>query len=295
MTPEVLNALETVLNMRVVSHRPVTGGMINQVYYVETDQRALVVKTADGATADAFRAEADGLNRLRSVNALRVPEVLAVGDDACRFLALEWLEPAPVQDAAQFTARFAERLAYQHRTAVSPEGWFGLERDNYIGSLPQDNTPSAAWGPFYRERRLLPQTALARRQQRLTAEQERLLLMVCDRLSILLEGMEEPATLLHGDLWSGNFLCLAGDEPAVIDPSVYYGPREMELAFIELFGGFPPGFMTAYQNAYPLSEGYERRRPLHQLYPLLVHANLFGAPYPARVETICRALLATAV
>jgi len=149
-----------------------------------------------------------------------------------------------------------------------------------------------SWWEFYRLMRLLPQIEFARQAGRLTPERERLLMGVVEGLPELLSGIPEEPCLLHGDLWSGNCLCAEGDEPVLIDPAIYLGHREMEIAFIELFGGFPPGFVEQYHNHLPLDGGYARRRPLHQLYHLLNHWNHFGEPYGEKCVQVCRHYLA---
>lgn len=265
--------------------------MINQAARVDTAQGPVFVKWNADALPGLFSAEADGLQRLREAAALRVPTVLAVHDrepevDALPFLALEYLEPHSPSDPRRFAREFGETLAAQHLNAEAPTGRFGLERDNYLGSLPQINTPTDDWPTFYRDRRLVPQMEIARRLGRLPANRERLLRNLLEKVDGLLEGVNSRPVLLHGDLWSGNFHC-ADDAPVVIDPAVYYGDREVEIAYVELFGGFPAGFHEAYRAAAPMAADYERRRPLYQLYPLLVHLNHFGEPYDADVENVC--------
>jgi fructosamine-3-kinase len=265
-----------------------------------TSDGPVFVKWKYDAPNGFFQFEADGLNRLRAARALRVPRVLAFQDndrvtggteerrheETPSFLALEYVETQPPSHAARFTQRFGEELAALHR-CLSPFDAFGLENPNYIGLEWQRNTPHADWTTFYRDRRLMPQIERARSRGSLSGERERLLMDVVARLETLLDGLPARPVLLHGDLWSGNFLS-AGDEPVVIDPAVYYGDREMEIAYIDLFGGFPHGFLDAYRAAYPLDSGYEFRRPLHQLYHLLNHLNHFGETYGPAVERVCR-------
>jgi fructosamine-3-kinase len=268
---------------------PLPGGDINRAVRVETAGGALFVKWNDAAPPGLFAREAEGLEALRRTGTLRVPAVVAHGDSPA-FLALEYLSPAASGDGPAFARAFAEGLAALH-SAPPDEPALGFPTDNYLGVLPQANQPrSADWPAFYRDRRLLPLVELARGRGLLPPARERLVLGVVDRLETLLGDLPPTVSLLHGDLWSGNFLCLAGDEPALVDPAVYYGPREMELAFVELFGGFPPGFADLYRAIAPFAPGYERRRPLHQLYPLLVHLAHFGECYGPAVERACRAL-----
>lgn len=283
----IRQAVEEALDAPVRDAAPIGGGMICHAARVGlTDHTDVFVKWGRDDTPDLFAAEADGLRRLRDARALRVPEVLAVGD---AFLLLEYVAPHLPADDVGFAKRFGEGLARLHQNSAA---LFGLDRDNYLGRFAQINTPPRRdWPAFYRDCRLMPQIALARDLGLLPTGRERLLDSVLGRLDVLLKGLASRPALLHGDLWSGNFLA-AGDEPVLVDPAVYYGEREMEIAFIELFGGFPPGVLPAYRAAFPLDPGYERRRPLHQLYPLLVHLNHFGERYGPHVDGVCRRLLA---
>lgn len=266
--------------------RRLDQGDVNDVWLTATPDGPMVLKRNAAPPPGLFAAEADGLERLRAAEALRIPAVVAQAEE---FLLLEYLPPAAPGDPAAFARRFAEGLAAQHRLTADA---FGLEIDNYLGTQLQPNAWTVRWPDFYRARRLLPQVERAKAAERLPAERERLVRAVLDRLDLFLEEMPDGPSLLHGDLWSGNFLCAAGGAPALIDPAVYFGPREMEIAFIELFGGFPPGFVDAYDEAFPLDPGYSRRRPLHHLYPLLIHLNHFGERYGPAVERVCRETLA---
>jgi fructosamine-3-kinase len=173
-------------------------------------------------------------------------------------------------------------LAAQHRTTAET---FGLDHDNFCGSNAQINTPTDDWVTFFGERRLGYQMELVRSRGRLPGRRG-------DRLENLIAQLgnwlpsHPPASLLHGDLWGGNWLVTAMGEPALIDPAVYYGHREADLAFTELFGGFPAAFYQAYQSAWPLDPGYEERKPLYNLYHLLNHLNLFGESYGGGVDSI---------
>lgn len=291
LPPAIHTALETRLGTAIETVVPLSGGMINQVARVETQEGPILVKWHLDAPPGMFAAEADGLCALAATNTIRVPAVL-LHDDDTRFLALEFLPPASVADPHRFMRTFAHQLALLHRQSAASGPLCGWEIDNYLGVYPQPNTArTPSWATFYREYRLLPQITRAAQAGHLSADRERLLKRVVDNLEALLIDLPPEMSLVHGDLWSGNFLALADDVPALIDPAVYYGPREMELAYIELFGGFPPGFVEAYRDAWPLSPTYERRRSLHQLYPLLVHLNCFGEKYGPWVERACHEAL----
>lgn len=301
LPPSLRRALQTRLGTALQGAEAVGGGMINRAARIETQQGVLFVKWKEQAPVGFFEAEADGLRRLAETGAIRVPRVIALHDrsedeapseaEPPPFLVLEWVETRPPDDPAKFARRFGEALAMLHRESAQAASAFGLERDNYIGVLPQSNGWCERWTEFYRERRLLPQIAVARRCNLLPAERERRLMTVIDRLEQRLADLPATPCLIHGDLWSGNFLTV-GEEPVLIDPAVSYSDREMELAFIELFGGFPPAFLKTYREVYAPAPGYERRRPLHQLYPLLVHLNHFGETYGPDVDRVCELLAA---
>jgi protein-ribulosamine 3-kinase len=240
----------------------------------EIDGVQRFVKTGSAARADAFAAEADGLQALGQAG-LRVPEVVShgvEGDEA--FIVLEYLE---LQSKGDFAA-LGRMLAAAHRHTGPRFGW---HRDNYIGSTPQQNGWCDDWGTFWRERRLRPQLELARRNG-FDLEEKNLL--------ELLAGHQPPPCLLHGDLWRGNAGFTAGG-PVVFDPAVYYGDREADLAMTELFGGFPPAFYASYDEIYPLERGYQERKHVYNLYHLLNHLNLFGGGYLGQVKQTLRLLL----
>lgn len=262
-----------------------SGGDSNHVALVHTTERDVIVKWKANAPLHFFLHEAEGLLALRRTKTLRVPDVITIGDYQTPFLILEYIPPIPVTDERVFTQRFAEGLAELH-CHTENFGRFGWPSGNFLGSQPQPNGWLDTWPDFYRTRRLLPQWDKARGRRLFPAHRERLLSQVAEQLDTLLDYDARPV-LIHGDLWSGNFLSTTNDQPVLIDPAVHYADREVELAFVELFGGFPRGFVRAYDSAYPLNEGYARRRALHQLYPLLVHLNHFGETYGPSVDRAC--------
>ncbi len=284
MDADLARAVTAQLGRAVASSRAAMGGDINMAYEVKLDGGDRVfVKTHPSAPATMFPAEARGLAWLAEAGALRVPKVLAVTPPDAkgpRFLVLEYLEPGP--RTRNFDEALGRGLAMLHRFGTPH---FGLDHDNFIGSLPQKNDRQGSWPAFYREERLLP--LLGRATDRgLTGALVRDFDRLFERLENLVGPTEQPSRL-HGDLWGGN---LHGDErgePVLIDPAVYGGHREVDLAMMRLFGGFGARVFEAYGEAWPLSPGHERRIPLYQLYPLLVHVNLFGGSY---VSQLARAL-----
>jgi fructosamine-3-kinase len=265
------------------------GGMVAASSLVVTDKGHFFVKWKTDSPKSFFRLEADGLNRLRATNTLRIPEVIAYADDEddqFPFLALEYIQPQPPSNPKQFADSLGQGLAALHRIRPTFVG-YGLDVDNFLGSQPQRNTPAAAWVEFYRDNRLLPQIQRARTLNLIPPHRFRLLDLLIERLESLYKGHNPESSMIHGDLWAGNLLG-AGDQPVLIDPAVYFADREMELAYMQLFSGFSNRIFEAYHASYPIDSDYENRKPLHQLYPLLIHLNHFGEQYGPDVDAVCR-------
>jgi protein-ribulosamine 3-kinase len=263
----------------VVAHERVGGGCIHNGTRVVMDTGATYfLKWNDSPTPGMFAAEAEGLQALRDGSELRIPEprVWSDGDDGpFAWLLMEYVEPGPGSPASN--RALGERLAGMHDGGDGGAS-FGWPSDNWIGSLAQANRETGSWAAFWRDTRLRPQLELARRHGRLPDERfDRVL----DLAPSGLAGVVRPG-LVHGDLWSGNtFTCRSG-EPVLVDPAVYRGEGEVDLAMSELFGGFGADFYSAYDGVRPISPEYRSfRRELYQLYYLLVHVNLFGATYEA--------------
>jgi protein-ribulosamine 3-kinase len=244
----------------------VTGGCIHECYRVQVSGKPLFLKCNAAVFDDAFAAEADGLAGLRGAG-YRAPDPGAHGIAARRaYLLMEFLD---LKGGIDFPA-LGRMLAQAHRNAGPRFGW---HRDNYIGTTPQSNAWSDDWAAFWFEQRMQPQLALAEKKG----------FALSDVPRDLLNGHQPQPSLLHGDLWSGN-VSFTPQGPVVFDPAVYYGDREADLAMTELFGGFPPEFYDAYNRAFPLPAGYEKRKHLYNLYHLLNHLNLFGRGYLGQVE-----------
>ena len=273
-------ALEAALDSRVTSVERLHGGDINDAFALTlADGRRAFVKTNADAPPGMFAAEARGLAWLAEARAVRVPAVLAVGDGRPAFLVLELVAPAAKR--RDFDEALGRGLASLHR--ASPPA-FGLDHDNFIGSLPQSNRSHPTWAAFFRAERLEPQLRLAHDAGRLTPALRRSFERLWPRLDELV-GPEEPPARLHGDLWGGNLHVGEDGSPCVIDPAVYGGHREVDLAMMRLFGGFSARVFSAYAEDFPLAPGHAERVPLYQLYPLLVHLNLFGGGYAASVAS----------
>jgi fructosamine-3-kinase len=298
MRAAIQEAVAAALGAAVTSTRQIGGGSINDAFACGlADGRRVFVKSNRDADPRMFPCEARGLAWLADANALRVPRVLAVSAD---FLALEHLEPGrPTTPgwssrqigsddlpgrAAGFEAELGRGLAALHRAGAAR---FGHDEDNFLATLEQDNTPSDDWPSFYAERRLAP---LVRRAidaghapPAWAADLERLAARMPD-----LAGPPEPPARLHGDLWSGNLHADPAGAPVLIDPAVYGGHREIDLAMLRLFGGPGARFTAAYDEVYPRAPGHEERVPLYQLYPLLAHVCLFGGGYVGQAQAAMR-------
>src|SRR4051812_19442334 len=272
----IWQAVGEALGSKGRERRTLSGGDINQAYAVTLDDgRRWFVKTNPRPPAGMFPSEARGLAWLSAARALRVPAVAAV-DEA--FLVLELLQPGP--RTPSFDEDLGRGLAALHRAGAPA---FGLDHDNYIGRLPQSNRPAASWSELYRRERLEPQVRRAAAAGLVPPSLARAFERLYGRPPELV-GPDEPPSRLHGDLWGGNLMADDRGAPCLIDPAVYGGHREIDLAMMRLFGGFGPRVFAAYAEAYPLAPGHEERVPLYQLYPLLVHVNLFGGSYVGSVE-----------
>ncbi|MEM1000154.1 MAG: fructosamine kinase family protein [Bacteroidota bacterium] len=261
-------------SVRVVDATPVGGGCIHNACRLRLARhRDVFLKyNAVGEYAN-FSAEGRGLRTLAEAEAIAIAQPIRHGkSEGHAFLLLEYIASAPRKRG--FWTEFGQQLAGLHRhTQVQ----YGFVQDNFIGRLAQKNDWRDNWTDFFVEMRLEPQLVLAEQNGYADAELRRSFARLYHRLPDLVP--QEPASLLHGDLWGGNFMVGAAGEPVIIDPAVYYGHREMEIAFTQLFGGFDREFYAAYQAAYPLASGWESRTDLMNLYPLAVHLNLFGRSY----------------
>lgn len=266
-----------------------SGGCIHEAFSARLGEEKVFVKTGDASRLAMFEAEADGLAALSQAGSHRIPEVIAVGEaEGSSYLILEWLELSPVRGREE-GATCGRALVEMHRRTGPNFGW---HRDNIIGATAQENGFADSWGRFFSLQRIKPQIDLAKRNgapKDFIADGEKLV----DAVPALLLEHQPVPSLLHGDLWHGN-AGFASGRPALFDPAVYFGDREADLAMSELFGGFPESFYAAYREAWPLPEGYERRKTLYNFYHILNHYNLFGAAYLGQAKRMIARLLAEA-
>jgi protein-ribulosamine 3-kinase len=261
---------------------PLGGGCINECYKVRTSVGQFFIKVNDGKKFPAmFEAEEKGLRLLGDAVHGIVPEVIASVNEDEMILVLEWIEQA--EPSKNFWDDFARKLASIHRHTAEN---YGLNHDNYMGSLPQSNKETADWISFFILQRIEPQLKKAIDEGRMPKEIHRSF----DNLFALLPGIFPPGkpSLLHGDLWSGNFMRGNNGQVRLVDPAVYFGHREMDLSMTKLFGGFDRKFYDFYNEYFPLEPGFEGRVPIYNLYPLLIHVNLFGGHYGAQVIEILK-------
>ena len=272
----------------LANHRPLSGGCINRAELLEGNGQRYFVKINRSSLADMFEAEAEGLQSIQASRALRVPTPVCQGiwqDSA--YLVLEHIELANAA-GAKTHAELGRGLAKLHRTTADGFGW---HRDNTIGATPQVNTWTEGWVEFFTKHRLGCQLRMAAdngvgRETLLAGEQ----LLV--RLNGFFTGYSPIPSLLHGDLWAGNFSADLSGAAVVFDPAPYFGDRETDLAMTELFGGFDRAFYDAYSSLWALDAGYGTRKTLYNLYHVLNHFNLFGGGYGTQARSMIHQLLA---
>lgn len=269
----------------IVETRLVAYGAVNQGVYLATHQANFFLKVSFKDKQDIFQKEAEGLNLMRVHCPLQIPEVHGFGRvDDRNFLLMDWIQEG--QKSAVYWEELGVGLAHLHM-ATQPD--FGLGSDNFIASIGQVNQEKPSWPDFFIQNRLEPLIGRAYFEGLVTHD----FLKKFQKIYPLLTSVfpkERPA-LLHGDLWSGNVIQGKEGKPVLIDPAVYYGHREMDLAFSRLFGGFDESFYQSYEVVFPLEPGFQQRVPIYNLYPLLVHLLLFGKAYLVGIEKTVKTLL----
>ena len=265
------------------NYSPVPGGDINQAFLLETNQGRFLIKVNAALYGlDMFEKEVKGLLQLADTKGLRVPMALFDGKYHQElFFVMEYI--AQGNPSENFWEHFGEGMAKLHTHSNTH---FGFEHNNYIGKLSQQNNKHETWPEFYANERLIPLAHKANKRGVLENDDVHLIEKISTKLSSIFPD-EKPA-LLHGDLWSGNFMADEQGNPVIFDPAVYFGNREMDIAMSLLFGGFDDRFYASYHHHNPLQPGWEERINLCQLYPLLVHLTLFGGSYYGQVADIIK-------
>jgi fructosamine-3-kinase len=286
MIPDsIRTVLENQFGLKINREQSVSGGSINRAHQLQTNQGALFLKWNQSAPNNFFEVEAKGLELLGSANAdVRVPSVVATQPhtpDRPGFLLMEYIREGAGDSSDSFN--FGVELAKLHNTKGKH---FGLSYENYIGSLPQKNGEYDDWVSFFVERRIDPQLKMAIDSGKLSQG----LLSHWNQLGKKLNELLPPTepSLIHGDLWGGNYLFDENGNGVLIDPAVYYGHPEMDLAFTRMFGGFSGTFYEGYESVSPLENRFSDRVPIYNMYPLLVHVNLFGGHYASQFESFIR-------
>jgi protein-ribulosamine 3-kinase len=260
--------------------KSIGGGSINDSYQVRLNNstRFFLKINSKDEYPKLFEEEKRGLGVLAEQNIIRTPSIIAcneIGD--YQVLLMEWIENGVRTE--QFWKKFGEQLAALHHVSNS---YFGFEEDNYMGVLPQVNEPQKSWIDFFSHYRLQPQIEIAKEKQLLQAKH----LLAFENLNKQLNSIfnEEKPSLLHGDLWSGNYMSNQFSQPVLIDPAIYFGHRSMDLAMTTLFGGFDKLFYESYNYYFPLPQNHREQWQICNLYPLLIHLNLFGSSYLDQIE-----------
>ncbi len=285
MDKNISNKIEQITSSKILSSSSVSGGCISNAYKITLDdKRNLFLKINYSHPSDMFRKEADGLKELAKPQVIKIPKVIAVEDS---FILLEFIEGSTKEK--DFFENFGISFAELHKFT---SGSFGFYEDNYIGSTKQINIPGEKeknnWTSFYFNKRILFQFKLAEKNGYATDELKKGILFLEDNIEKILSGSEEPPSLLHGDLWGGNYMVNKNGKVSLIDPAVYYGHREADLAMTKLFGGFSESFYASYNETYPLKDGYNYRENIYKLYHVLNHLNLFGRGYYSQAISLIK-------
>jgi len=276
LNDKITKRIEYFRGSAVKKTESLSGGCISNSYKVKfEDDISCLIKINEQSPADMFIKEAHGLQELRKADAIKVPEVILYDEG---FILLEFIKTGV--KLRNFFNEFGRKFALLHKFTNDE---FGFYEDNYIGSTPQininDETTKNNWTSFYFNKRLLYQFKLAEKNGYADSSLRDAFIKIEDKIEYILGISDERPTLLHGDLWSGNYMTDENGEACLIDPAVYYGNREADLAMTKLFGGFSTSFYGAYNEAFPLREGWKYRENIYMVYHVLNHLNLFGRGY----------------
>ena len=280
---DIIRSIGTTSGISIINITSVHGGDINQCFCVADNANKYFLKINNAERYPLmFEKEAKGLEALKKSFSLIVAKVIRYGiSGQYQYLLLEWLDKDPIQKNSMYN--FGAALAQMHKT---PQPLFGWQEDNFIGSLQQSNIQLEDWNSFYAQCRIIPMAQKLFADKVFDKKDLADTVSLCKNINNIFP--KEPASLLHGDLWGGNYMITSGGKAAIFDPAVYYGHREMDIGMTRLFGGFDTSFYTGYNDVYPLEKEWEKRISLTQLYPLLVHAVLFGGHYIYSAKEIIR-------
>jgi len=275
----ILHTIAELNQIQISEITPLSGGSINSVYLLKSNTKKYVLKVNDASKfPNMFETEARGLQILKESKSFQTPEVKTQNEfENTSYLLMEYIPSG--NKTSNFNELFAENLSKIHH---STQDYFGLSHHNYIGSLPQYNSKEKSASEFYINQRLKPQLKLASQKGYTFNQLEKVFKNISDIIP------NEPSSLIHGDLWNGNYLISTKGEPCLIDPAISYSIREMDIAMMHLFGGFSDEIFNLYHEQFPLTENWQDRISLWQLYYLLVHLNLFGSGYFSQVNSIMK-------
>ena len=262
----------------IANTNSVSGGCINQGFKISSDKAEYFVKLNDASGVEMFVAEAIGLKQMYATKTITVPQPICYGTiESSSYIVLEWLDLG--RGSSSSYREMGRQLAAMHRYRTAEH--FGWERNNTIGSTPQINIQTDNWADFFAEQRIGYQLKLAKRRGGSFPDTD-----VVKAVRNKLADRQPQASLVHGDLWSGNAAIASDGSPVILDPATYYGDRETDLAMTELFGGFPAAFYQGYNEAWQLDSGYQQRKSIYNLYHVLNHFNIFGGGYANQAKRI---------
>ncbi len=283
LSNQIKSEIENVTKSSIKSLESISGGCISDAYkLIMSSGNSFFLKLNNNNPGNMFEKEAHGLNELNKSNAIRVPHVIQFNET---YILIEFISPG--NRSRNFFEDFGHKFAEMHKYLGNT---FGFYENNFIGSNIQENVADddekENWTKFYFNNRILFQLKLAEKNGFATKELASKINLLEDKIEKILNGSKEKPSLLHGDLWGGNYIVDEKGNAALIDPAVYYGHREADLAMTKLFGGFSSQFYEAYNESFPLSSGYEFRENIYKLYHVLNHLNLFGRGYYPQVISL---------
>ncbi len=283
LSSKIKSKIEKELNSKIIDSQSLSGGCISNAYKIKTGiGKIYFLKYNSSVNSDMFIKEAHGLQELNKAGVIKIPDVICYGED---YILLEQIEAGNKQK--NFSEDFGRKFALLHKFTGK---YYGFYEDNYIGSNPQLNiskeNEKQDWANFYFNKRILFQLHLAEETGNSTSELRKSIAVLENKIDEIVVDNGENPSLLHGDLWGGNYLINEKGFACLIDPAVYYGNREADLAMTKLFGGFDLRFYEAYNEAFPLPDGYEYRENIYKLYHVLNHLNLFGGGYYSQAMSL---------